>query len=85
MFGLSKNIQLIKNKKVNEYFIDVIFKIIQKIYKPYKLVTVSGINNENNIVFIYMKYLFTESYINLFSTLKELYQFNPDILHTDYE
>ena len=63
--------------------------VIPKKYKPYKLVTISGINEENNItspiLFVCMKYQYSNGYIKLFETLKELYNFNPVILHTDFE
>ena len=32
-----------------------------------------------------MKYQYSNGYIKLFETLKELYNFNPVILHTDFE
>ena len=63
--------------------------VIPKKYKPYKLVTISGINEEINItspiLFVCMKYQYSNGYIKLFETLKELYNFNPVILHTDFE
>ena len=63
--------------------------VIPKKYKPYKLATISGINEENNItspiLFVCMKYQYSNGYIKLFETLKELYNFNPVILHTDFE
>ena len=89
IFGLNENISLLKDKKIAEFFFDTTFKIIPKEYKPYKMVTLSGLEKSANIsrpiLFICMQNNDYMSYIKLFETLKEYYYFNPEIFHSDYE
>jgi len=58
-------------------FLDITFKIIPKIWRPYKLFTISTIDNkENKIIFI--------GFV-LFKFLNENFDFNPKIIHSDYK
>ena len=49
----------------------------------------TSIDEKNNrtvlLCFILFIYMYWTSYPNIFKYLTELYQFNPPIIHTDYE
>jgi hypothetical protein len=49
----------LSDKNINNYFIDMTYKIIPKIFKKYKLMTISGVDNNTN-----------NSYINALILLK---------------
>ena len=89
IFGNKDRISLFKNENYKEYFIDVTFKIIPKIYRPYKFMTIASINYQENktvlICFILLKFLDQISYYKIFQYLHENLSFNPTIIHTDYE
>ena len=34
----------LSDENINQYFIDITYKIIQKIFKPYKLFNIKGFN-----------------------------------------
>ena len=48
IFGNEARLNLIKNKPLNEYFIDVTFKLIPKIFKPYKIMTICSLEEKDN-------------------------------------
>ena len=41
IFGTEENILLLDNKKTKEFFLDITFKIIPKVFRPYKLLIIS--------------------------------------------
>ena len=47
ILGTEENILLLDNKKTKEFFLDITFKIIPKVFRPYKLLIISGISNNN--------------------------------------
>lgn len=89
IFGNKDRISLFKHEEYKEYFIDVTFKIIPKIYRPYKLMTITSINYQENktvlICFILLKFLNKISYYKILQYLHENLSFNPTIIHIDYE
>ena len=77
------------NKNYPEYFIDITFKIVPKCYRPYKILTIATLDIKENktiiVGFVMFKYMDQESYIRIFKLLHDNYNFNPHILHTDFE
>ena len=78
-----------KKGNIIEYFIDITFKIVPKCYRPYKLMTIATLDNENNktilIAFVLFINIDNILYLKIFKFLNEIYNFNPIIIHTDYE
>ena len=76
VFGNKQRIQLFKNPDYKEYFIDIAFKIIPKIYRPYKLMTIANLNYKENktilICFVLLKYLDKISYKKFFNILMKI-------------
>lgn len=89
IFGIQNNFNLIKETETNEFFLDIIFKIIPKNIRPYKLIVISGIpikyENPILICFILVKFMDEISYEKIFNYLYENFKFNPSIIHTDFE
>ena len=89
LFGLKENFLLLDKTKTEEFFIDGTFKIIPAKYRPYKLIVLAGLpNNENKpklICLILMKFLDAISYDKLFNYLCENFNFLPKYIHSDYE
>ena len=60
-----------KNENYFEYFIYITFKIIPKCYRPYKLMTIASLDNDNIktllIGFVIFKYMDYISYTNIFN------------------
>ena len=85
-FGCKNNLNIIKD--IKEAFIDITFKIIPKKYHPYKLLIISGIDNNNKpkiLSLILLKYLDHLSYDKNFNYIHDNYGFAPNIIHTDFE
>ena len=76
------------NKHIDNFFIDVTYKIVPKFLEKYKLLTITGVDNETNntyiIALILMKYEDTISFIKIFKYMKDMYNFNPGVVHIDY-
>ena len=89
IFGNSDRLELLKNKEYKEFFIDVTFKIIPRKYRPYKLMTMATLDYKKNktylICFVLLKFLDQISYCKIFQYLHENFDFNPCIIHTDFE
>ena len=89
IFGAEDNILLLDHKKTKEFFLDITFKIIPKVFRPYKLLIISGISNNNEnpqlMCFILLKYMDELSYNKIFNYLYENFNFKPMIIHTDFE
>ena len=47
IFGNKSRLNLMKKTEYIEYFIDITFKVILKCYRPYKLLTIATIDNDN--------------------------------------
>ena len=77
------------DKKFNDYFIDITFKIIPKKFRPNKIMTIATVDKDNNktiiIAFVVFKFMDSESYYRIFKYLNENYSFFPKYIHTDYE
>ena len=81
----------IKDKIINYFFIDIIYKITSKNNDiKYKLMTITGKDNEYNISYIYIcsLILFVHedniSFEKIIEYLHPMYGFNPSITHIDY-
>ena len=88
LFGIDENIKKIKDNTIKEYFMDVTFQIIPKKFHPYKLLIISGIDDNkisNIVLFILIKYLDNITYERIFDYIYINFNFNPDIIHTDFE
>ena len=90
LFGLSEQIKLLNKKETLEFFLDITYKIIPSKFRPYKLIVLAGLpNNKNNepvlITFILMKYIDNKALEILFNYLYENFDFQPKILHTDFD
>ena len=66
--------QLLKDTNINNYFIDLTYKIIPKSQKPYKLMTITAVDNKEDHLSIY----YTLKYLNNF------FNFEPKIVHVDF-
>ena len=70
---------------------DVTFKITPLKFRPYKLLVIAGITEEDNVKvtkilsFVMIKYLDNVCYDRIFNYLYENFSFKPKIIHTDYE
>ena len=88
LFGVDENIKKVKDNAIKEFFMDVTFQIIPKHFHPYKLLILSGIDDNkfsNIIIFILIKYLDNIAYERIFDYLYINFNFNPTIIHTDFE
>ena len=89
IFGIKDRLNLMKNKNFYEYFIDITFRIVPKCYRPYKLMSISTLDNINKktilIGFVFFIFMDAISYQKIFQYLNENYEFNPIIVHSDYE
>ena len=78
----------ILNKHIDNFFIDVTYKIVPKLIEKYKLLIITGVDNETNntyiIALILLKYEDTISFIKIFKYMKDMYNFNPGVVHIDY-
>ena len=79
-----KNIEFIANQEI---FVDTTFKIIPKKFYPYKLMTISYLNENKVNIFCFVLYKYQDhiNYERIFLYLKDNYNLNPKIVHTDYE
>ena len=77
-----------KDEKIENYFIDVTYKIVPKNNKKYKLLTITCYDNSNQstyiIALILIQYEDTQSFEKIFKYLNEMFNFNPAITHIDY-
>ena len=75
------------DKTINEFFIDTTYKIIPNKYRPYKMLTISFLLVNATKIFCFVLYKFQDfiSYNRIIKYLKENYDFQPRIVHTDYE
>ena len=89
VFGLKNNLNIMKNKEYDDYFLDITFKVIPKKFRPNKLLTIATVDKINNktilIAFIIFKYMDEESYYRIFKYLNKNFCFSPKYIHTDYE
>ena len=78
---VKNNLNLMKNKHFDDYFINITFKIMPKKFSPNKMVTIATIYKINNktiiIGFIVFKYMDSEYYYRIFKYLNDNYAFSP--------
>ena len=78
----------LSDSNIQNYFIDVIYKIIPKKHKENKLLTISGFDNISNMTYIcalvILKYEDEFTFKEIFKYLNNLYKFLPNIIHLDY-
>lgn len=87
VFGNIEGINFLDQENSKEYFVDTTFKIIQKKFRPNKLLTISALLSENTTricCFIIYKCQDKTSYERILLFLKSNYNFNPKIIHTLY-
>ena len=89
IFGNKERLSLMKNKEYIEYFMDIMFKIIPKSFRPYKLLTLASLDNRNkkSIVIGFVLFIFMDSisFLKIFEYLNNNFKFSPLIIHSDYE
>ena len=77
----------LNDKNIDNYYVDVTYRIIPNYNNKYKLMTISCTNKEN-ISYIYalilLKFEDYISFIKIFEYLNSMYNFNPHIIHIDY-
>ena len=82
-------VKYLKNTNATQYGIDFTFRIIPRSLKPYKLMTIFAIDNDNlNTVIaalICIKFTDVNSLIKIFSLLRATYDFSPNCVTTDFE
>ena len=84
--------ELMKNKlkdpNIQNYFIDITYKIIPKHFRNYKLMTITGVNKVTNNTYIccliLLKYEDTISFTKIFKYLNDMFLFNPAVINIDY-
>ena len=88
-FGIKKNFDLLDTKITKEIFLDITFKIIPRNFYPYKLLVIAGITQKEKkpkiLTFILTKYLDHISYNRIWNYLYENHNFQPNIIHSDFE
>ena len=75
----------LKDNNIDNYFTDVTYKIVPKFQLGYKLLTITGIdnNNENSYIcaLILIRYEDENSFKFAFKYLSDMYGFNPKNIH----
>ena len=46
VFGLKDRLKIFQNKDYKEFFIDITFKIVPKVFRPYKLMSLAAVNHK---------------------------------------
>ena len=73
IFGNKERLKLLNNIPLEEFFLDITFKLIPDVYKPYKVMTLSAINYKDRIpllvCLIFFRYMDSISYYNIFKYL----------------
>ena len=89
LFDTKESLENLNTDKNNEFFLDTTFRVIHTKFKGYKMLTICSFDIRNNIVklcdFVCYKYQDIITYETIISFLKENYNFDPKIIHTDYE
>ena len=87
IFGNIENINSIDKIDNMEIFVDTTFKIVPKKFYPYKLLTISYLYMNKIKIFRFVLYKYQDhiNYERIFLYLKDNYNLNPKIVHTDYE
>lgn len=82
IFWDSENLKLLEDNNINEFFIDTTYKIIPKKFRPYKLLIISFIVQDNSKILCFVLYKFQDiiNYERIFSYLKDNYNFYPKIV-----
>lgn len=84
VFENKERLNLINNLPLEEFFVEITFKLIHECFKLYKLMTLSSINYKENkpilIFLIFFRYMDSNLYYNILKYLNEIYQFQPKII-----
>ena len=82
IFGEKEKMNLLNEDKCKEVFIDITFKITPLKFRPYKLLVIAGITEDDNVPkilsFVMVKYLDKVCYDRIFNYLYENFQFKPN-------
>ena len=66
VLGIKNNLELMNIKEINDYFIDITFKVMPKKFRPNKIMTISTVDKNKNrtliIAFVIFKYMDSESF-----------------------
>ena len=80
--------EILKDINISNYFIDIIYKIIPYRQKPYKLMTISVVNENTNVTNICcLLGVVYEDYLNLYYIFKyvsNFFHFNQKIVNIDF-
>lgn len=87
IFGNIENMKNLETINNQELFVDTTFKIVPKKFHPYKLLTILYLNEKKVKFFCFILYKYQDhiSSERIFLYLKDNYNLNPNIVHTDYE
>jgi len=89
IFGDKDHINLLDRNNCREFFVDATYKIIPSNYHPYKLIVLSGLLEDKKkpqlICFILMKYIDAEAYNKLITYMNDMFNFQPNIIHSDFD
>ncbi len=87
-FGTKEMFENLNNNNITQYFLDVTYQIIPYKFKPYKLFTIKGFDNNNKFTklccLILIKYEDTKSFYFTIKYLNDFFLFNPKIINIDY-
>ena len=77
-----------KNPKIDNYFIDIIYRLIPNVFKHYKLMTITCADNDTKNTFIsglvFLNFEDNILFTKIFKYLHEMFEFNPRVVHIDY-
>ena len=80
--------QKLSDNNIDNYFIYITYKIIQKSKDNYKFFTIAGTDKNTNNTYIsaliLIKYEDPKSFEKIFKYLNSIYNFNPSIVHIDF-
>ena len=89
IFGENDQITFLNNENIEEYYFDTSFKIIQKKLQYYKFFIISGYDKSDNktkiCAFIFLENPDTICFSKALKYLNEEFNFNPKIIHTDFD
>ena len=75
------------DQEIDNYFIDITYKIIPKHYKKYRMMTITCPEKTNNTYIaclILLQYEDHISFTKIFKYLHEMFNFSPKVVHFDY-
>jgi len=87
-FGTQSMFNNLNNNNIEQYFIDITYKIVPLKYKPYKLLIIKGFNilEKQSVLctLTFIKYEDENSMFYVFKYLHDFYKFNQSIVNIDF-